>query len=142
MGHTYKNKTTARDWQRSLFIGSLSEQLEKMASATGKIEEEMQGYLDEGMSPTEAEELLMAEGHDIDIVKSCSCKMSEVTQEPDFKWGYRIGDNNGRIFSHIELEETIEASSYEDAENQLKQIISDSGADSSFRDIIEIFKLD
>ena len=143
MVHSYKNKTTGRDWQRSLFIGSLSEQLEKMASATGKIEAEMQGYLEEGMSPVEAEELLMAEGYDIDIVKSCSSKLfsSENASEPVVKWGYRIGDSNGRIVSHIEMDEVIEASSLEDATGQLKQMIQDSGSDASFRDIIEIFQL-
>ncbi len=143
MGPSYKNKTTARDLQRSLFIGSLSEQLEKMASATGKIEAEMQGYLDEGMSPIEAEELLMAEGHDIDIVRSCSSRLSsETNTDPVVKWGFRIGDNNGRIVSHIELEEVIEASSVEDATEQVQQMILDSGSDSNFRDILEIFKLD
>lgn len=142
MVRSYKNKTTGRDWQRSLFIGSLSEQLGKMATTSGKIEAEMQTYLEEGMSPVEAEELLMAEGYDIDIVKSCSSRMSiSENSAPISKWGYRIGDGNGKMISHVEMDEIIEASTLEDATEQLKQIIQDSGSDASFRDIIDVFQL-
>lgn len=144
MNNQSLNKSTARDWQRSLFIGSLAEQLEKMAKATGAIESEMQGYLDEGMSSLEAEELLMAEGYDLELVKSCSTRFSTQEDSPEIisKWGYRIGDNNGRIVSHIEMDSVIEASTEDDAKIQLKQIIEDSGADASFKNIIEVFKID
>lgn len=141
MSNHRSNKSTARDWQRSLFIGSLAEQLDKMASAKGEIETQMQEYLEEGMSTFEAEELLMAEGHDLDLVKSCSSRFAPITTaslQPVLKWGYRIGDNNGRIISHIETDSIIEASSLEEATMQLEEIISDA----SFTEIIEVFQLD
>ena len=137
------NKTTARDLQRSLFIGSLADQLGKMASFKGDIEEEMQGYIDEGMSPSEAEELLLAEGHDLDLVKSCSSRFTPSDDiGPVCKWGYRLSNSNGRIISHIEMDSVIEATSEKDAKQQLEQIILDSGSDASFREIVDIFKLD
>jgi hypothetical protein len=141
-----QNKSTSRDWQRSLFIGSLAEQLDKMATISGELEAEMQTYLNEGLSPSEAEELLMADGHDSDIVRSCSSRFSSSTpktlSENIERWGYRIGDNYGRIVSHVEMEAVIEASSIEDATSQLKQMIEDSGSDAGFKDIIEVFPLD
>lgn len=144
MSNYRSNKSTARDWQRSLFIGSLAEQLEKMANAKGEIEAEMQEYLEEGMSNVEAEELLMAEGHDLDLVKSCSSRFTPITSAsllPVVKWGYRIGDNNGRIISHIETDSVIEASNIDEATSQLEEIISDAGTDASFTEIIEVFQL-
>lgn len=146
MSNHRSNKSTARDWQRSLFIGSLAEQLDKMANAKGEIEAEMQEYLEEGMSTVEAEELLMAEGHDLDLVKSCSSRFVPITSAslllPVIRWGYRIGDNNGRIISHIETDSVIEASNIDEATKQLEEIISDAGTDASFTEIIEVFQLD
>ena len=138
------NKSTARDWQRSLFIGSLAEQLGKMDSFRGNLEEEMQDYINEGMNPNEAEELLLAEGYDSDLVKACSSRFVSSKEDSleTFKWGYRIGDNNGRMISHVEMDSVIEASTLEDARGQLEEMISDSGTDASFREIIDVFRID
>ncbi len=114
-----------------------------MAETTGGLDEKMSEYIGEGMSLEETEELLLADGYDPDLVKSCSSRYSKASPISSIsRWGFHLGNQKGKTISHIELDAAIEATDEADATEQLTQMIMDSGKDATFTEILAVFRID
>jgi len=113
-------KSSNRQVQSSIFIGTLRGEMDKLASNCKQKEmiKSAHEYIRTGMSRKETEELLQLDGYDKMMVRSFMESDNfneEFAEDISQKWVFDIEDIHGRIYSSSDFGIIINASSEQEA---------------------------
>ena len=128
-------KITGREFQRSLFLANIRQQLGQIADAHSQIFKAARRYASEGMDPNEIKELLIIDGFDDKAVDGCLEQLADDAGNYQQRWGFEIEDGYGRITSHAEIGD--DSASEEEAREQVEELIAEGAASR----LIRIFRI-
>ena len=120
---------TVRNVQRSIFLHELRNHMDIMRSGTRRAElvTSAEEYLREGLSESECKELLVMDGFNGDMVKSCVddlCKSSEISEDEEPRWGFELEDSHGNIISNADIGMVITAGNRTEAWEKVEATMS------------------
>ena len=127
------DNSTPRERQRSIFIGSLYHEMEKIAvdvdARNSRLTREASKLiLEDGLSDDIAVDLLILDGFDGRLarqcVKSISCKTVTTVIPARCRFDYCFEDHKGRIFTGRELGNLVEANTKEEALTLAKEVLA------------------
>lgn len=138
------SRSTGNDIQSSIFLKSLRQQMDKMASSLRKDElvKTASSYMNDGCSEKEAEELLILDGFDKELVQSYLSKLSATQHdENDIRWGFDLEDSYGKILTHEDLGIEVFAADEKDAMVKAEQMVRQAGSDPDFERVIGVYPI-
>lgn len=133
------DRTTAREIQRHLFIGSLHREMDRMearaSTRNASLAAAAEGYLRDGCSRDEAVELLILDGFPADLARNQvgTLLTREASAQPEEErgtdWDFYFEDSLGRRCRGSQFGLTVTANSKEEAMEKAAQLVA-SGDDS------------
>ena len=131
---------TGRQVQTGLFLESLRQQFDQMSNSSDKdsLYISAQDYLGEGFSCGECVELLVSDGFNPDMARSCASSVYRESSKKKSMWGFEFEDAQGSTVTSFDMQKTVLASSKEEAKEAAEVLVADAGLD--YCRITRIFK--
>jgi len=146
MNRPETKRSTGNEIQRTLFLSSLRQELNKIADIHTKIVSSAREYLSQGMNVEETKELLMIDGFDSELIKSCMNQFSHSIDPANIitgkRWGFDVEDTYGRITTSADLGKVITAASEDEAWEKAEEFITTEDSDKGMERIVEVYELE